>query len=231
MASSSLSRHSRHDSLRLKASKIKSEQQRRRDRKTNDLLKVHTTKASANGSSIRQDQHRKRSEVQSKQIAQHIHRELYFDWKNLFALLGKRKSHVNSRTVELMDVGDSDVIDLCTPVSEVAVEELMFPVTVTTNNFAQLSLTSGGGGCGGVVPDHSTSPTTAAAAAAAAANERQEETSYQCRTLTSKNGRLLILPAFPTPIEDDHCPHLLLANVPGKKCHREMNVCRLVTLV
>ena len=106
--------------------------------------------------------------------------------------------------MEQMNIGDIEIIDFCTPVNQVAPLPPPSPlvetgaaalsVSVATNGFAQLSLT----------------PAIAATS--------MHLTSYQPRTLVSNSGRLLILPAFPTAITNNHCLDLLLANVPGKSC-------------
>jgi hypothetical protein len=100
-----------------------------------------------------------------------------------------------------MNINDDniEVIDLSTPVNDVAA------TIVTTNNLAQLSLAT-----------TTTTAVVAAAATAAAFTSIKEQTSYKSRTLTPNSRRRLILPAFPASMENDHCPNLLLANVPGK---------------
>ena len=118
-----------------------------------------------------------------------------------------RRRQQDRQEVEQMDVSDIEVIDLCTPVSAVALlpaaavaAATALSVTVATSNFAQLSLT----------------PPAVVAAVACNSDSIHSTAAYQSRTLPPNSRRLLILPAFPTPITSDHCPDLLLANVPGK---------------
>jgi hypothetical protein len=198
-----LSRDKQHHS-RVKGIKNKTEHHRHRDRKTIDLLNVQKTRiatdiktgsGSSNSSSI---------VVQSKQFAI-ITFLLYIYEKNLFQSIEKKGDAGAARGrggeggkvqdhAEQMDINDTEVIDLCTPVNDIASE------IVTTNNFAELSLAT-------------TSSSAATAAAAAAAREQM---SYKSRTLTPSSARHLILPAFPASIDKDDHSNLLLANVPGK---------------